>query len=112
MSHLLNTAGTAPAEAAAWPNVTDAAASVPDTTLDDATLADRRLMAAAPELLEALREAAMWMPILAEMSGVDVDETHVEFSKAGSSCPPVTISIASSIEKAMTALAKTRGGAA
>lgn len=68
--------------------------------------ANARLIAAAPELLEALRQAAMWLPILTHMSGLDADATEVELSEFSDGRPPVTISIASSLEAARAAIAK------
>lgn len=73
--------------------------------------ANARLIAAAPELLEALRQAAMWLPILTHMSGLDADATEVELSEFSDGRPPVTISIASSLEAARAAIAKAGGAA-
>lgn len=65
------------------------------------------------ELLEALRQAAMWLPILTKMAGLDAEETQVELSdfQDDPSRPPETITIASSMTAACTAIAKAKGAA-
>lgn len=65
------------------------------------------------DLLGALRQTAMWLPILTEMAGLDAEETQVELSdfQDDPNRPPETISIASSMTRARTAIAKAGGAA-
>lgn len=65
------------------------------------------------ELLMALRQTAMWLPILTKMAGLDAEETQVELSdfQDDPSRPPETITIASSMTAARTAIAKAEGAA-
>lgn len=67
-----------------------------------------RLIAAAPELLEALKQLSMWLPIMTEVAGMDAEGTQVEFSDFlnDPSRQPETISIASSMTAARAAIAK------
>lgn len=71
------------------------------------------LKAQRDELLGALRQAAMWLPILTNMAGLDAEETQVELSdfQDDPSRPPETITIASSMTAARTAIAKAGGAA-
>lgn len=79
---------------------------------DDKDEANARLIAAAPELLKALRQLKMWLPIMTHMANMDPDGTQVEFSEFEDGRPPETISIASSLLAAEAAIAKATGGAA
>lgn len=73
--------------------------------------ANARLIAAAPELLAALKQVAMWLSIMTETAGLDAEETQVELSEFADdpNRHPETISIASSLEKARAAIAKAIG---
>ena len=69
----------------------------------------RRLHAANVELLEVLGRTAMWLPILAEVSGLDADTTQVEFSDFDDGRPPEKTSITQTIAIASAAIAKHGG---
>ena len=66
----------------------------------------RRLHAANVELLQVLGGTAMWLPILAEVSGLDADTTQVEFSDFDDGRPPEKTSITQTIAIARAAIAK------
>ena len=57
-------------------------------------------------LLVALRQAAMWLPVIVEMCGLDAEECEVTFSEFEDGKPVETISIASSIALAIEVIAK------
>lgn len=67
----------------------------------------RRLDAANAELLAVLKELKMWLPIAAELAGLDPETTEVEFEFEDGS-PPKTISLKSSMNLARAAIAKHR----
>lgn len=77
----------------------------------EVTEANARLIAAAPDLLEALKQVAMWLPIMTEIAGLNAEETQVELSEFADdpNRHSETISIASSLEKARAAIAKAIG---
>ena len=72
-----------------------------------------RLQKQRDELLMALRQTAMWLPILTKMAGLDAEETQVELSdfQDDPSRPPETLTIASSMAAARTAITKAGGAA-
>ena len=63
------------------------------------------------ELLAALKQLAMWLPIMTEMAGMDAHKTQVEFSEFSDypGLKPEIISIASSMIAAKDAIAKAEG---
>ena len=73
---------------------------------DPAAAELRRLHAANVELLQVLGRTAMWLPILAEVSGLDADTTQVEFSDFDDGRPPEKTSITQTIAIARAAIAK------
>ena len=71
----------------------------------------KHLAAHIHDLLEAMRQLKMWLPIITYMAGLDAEETQVEFSEFPDNRPPMTISIASSLRDADAAIAKAGGTA-
>ena len=78
----------------------------PHNCNEDAAAELRRLHAANVELLQVLGRTAMWLPILAEVSGLDADTTQVEFSDFDDGRPPEKTSITQTIAIARAAIAK------